>query len=78
MLLAVILLSVQCTRRLYDTHFVSVFGKNSRMDLSHYILGLIHYIGAYLAVLSEASMFTNEGTTNEVILCTYYIHFLFQ
>lgn len=60
-LLAVSLLTIQCTRRFYDTHFVSVFGKNSRMDLSHYIIGLIHYPGAFLAILCEAPMFTNNG-----------------
>lgn len=56
-LLAILLLTLQCVRRFYDTHCVSVFAKNSRMDLSHYLIGLIHYAGAVLAILCEAPLF---------------------
>lgn len=71
-LLAVILMTIQCGRRLYDTHFVSVFGKNSRMDLSHYLLGFIHYAGVFLAILCEAPTFANDG----ILLFAYM--FLFE
>lgn len=67
MLLAVGLFTIQCTRRFYDTHFLSVFGKNSRMDLSHYIVGLIHYPGVFLAILCEAPAFTNSGITKNIL-----------
>lgn len=61
MLLAVFLFTIQCSKRFYETHFVSVFSKNSRMDLSHYVLGHIHYFGVFLAILCEAPMFTNNN-----------------
>lgn len=51
------LLTLQCYRRMYDTHFVSIFGKNSRMNLSHYLVGFIHYTGVFLAILAEAPLF---------------------
>lgn len=57
-LLAIVLLTTQCVRRLYDTHFVSVYGPRSRMNLSHYLVGYIHYLGAIFAILVEAPNFT--------------------
>ncbi|KAF2900043.1 hypothetical protein ILUMI_06147 [Ignelater luminosus] len=59
-LLALTLLTIQCCRRMYDTHFVSVFGKTSRMNLSHYLIGFIHYTGAVFAILVEAPRFSRS------------------
>lgn len=56
--IAVVLLTIQVYRRFYDTQRVSVFSEKSRMNLSHYLVGLIHYPGAALAILSEAPLFT--------------------
>lgn len=54
------LLTFQCTRRFYETHFVQVFSSHSKMNLSHYLVGYIHYFGAVILILSEANGFTNE------------------
>lgn len=54
---AVVLLTMQVYRRFYDTQRVSVFSEKSRMNLSHYLIGLIHYPGAALAILCEAPLF---------------------
>ncbi|CAG9762402.1 unnamed protein product [Ceutorhynchus assimilis] len=57
--IAVILMTLQVYRRFYDTHKVSVFGSRSKMNLSHYAVGHVHYPGTILAILCEAPLFTN-------------------
>lgn len=56
-MLAIVLLTIQVVRRFYDTHFVSVFGENSKMDLTHYFVGFTHYTGCVAAILGEAPVF---------------------
>lgn len=55
-LFAMSLLTVQCCRRFYDTHYVSIFGKNCKMNIAHYIIGICHYTGATAAILAEAPL----------------------
>ncbi|GLV35567.1 uncharacterized protein CBL_01283 [Carabus blaptoides fortunei] len=62
--LGLLLLSIQSFRRLHDTHFVSIFGKYSRINLTHYILGFIHYTGGIIAILAEAPNFTIHNAEN--------------
>nr|BAN21127.1 dfg10 protein [Riptortus pedestris] len=57
--LAMFLLMVQCFKRFYETHFVSVFS-DSKMDINHYLLGHFHYFGATLAIFSESSRTFSE------------------
>lgn len=59
-MLALSLLTLQCCRRFYDTHFVSIFGKKGRMHLGHYLTGYIHYTGSILAILVETSKFVRN------------------
>ncbi|CAH1970472.1 unnamed protein product [Acanthoscelides obtectus] len=59
--LATVLLTLQVFRRFYDTHFVSVFGKNSFMNLLHYIAGVFHYPGAAIAIVCEAPIFAKTA-----------------
>lgn len=63
-LLALFLLLLQCCRRFYDTHFVSIFSKNGKMNVTYYIIGHCHYFGAFTAVLGEAAGFAAEGNIN--------------
>ncbi|PSN49004.1 Polyprenol reductase [Blattella germanica] len=58
-LLALCLLTIQSWRRFYETWFVSVFS-DSRMNLSHYAVGFIHYFGAVTAVLAESPGFVDD------------------
>lgn len=58
--IALILVTLQVFRRFYDTHYVSVFGKNGRMNISHYMAGHCHYPGCALAILCEAPKFANS------------------
>ncbi|KAF5282168.1 hypothetical protein FQR65_LT02865 [Abscondita terminalis] len=59
-MLAMTLLTLQSCRRFYDTHFVSIFGKNGRINLGHYLVGYIHYTGSVLAILLETSKFVRN------------------
>ncbi|KAF5279009.1 hypothetical protein FQA39_LY05687 [Lamprigera yunnana] len=60
--LAVTLLTIQCCRRFYDTHYVSVFGRNSTMNFGHYLIGYVHYTGSILAILTETSKFVRYNS----------------
>ncbi|CAH1159397.1 unnamed protein product [Phaedon cochleariae] len=66
--LALILMTLQAYRRFYDTHFISVYSKNSVMNLSHYLVGIIHYPGSALAVICEAPNFTHKALSSSVDL----------
>lgn len=67
--IAVLLMALQVYRRFYDTHFISVFGTDSKINLSHYFAGHIHYPGTALAILCEAPIFTEapDEVTNEAL-----------
>ncbi|XP_023166111.2 polyprenol reductase [Drosophila hydei] len=56
-LLGTLLLSLQCVRRFYETNFVQIFSKRSKMNLSHYAVGFIHYFGAIVALLANTAGF---------------------
>ena len=56
-LMATVLLTLQCARRFYETNFVQIFSKKSKINLSHYFVGYIHYFGAILALLTNTEGF---------------------
>ncbi|XP_026466396.1 polyprenol reductase-like [Ctenocephalides felis] len=73
---ALLLLYLQCLRRLYETHCIQVFSPMGKMNISHYIVGHFHYFGAVLAILSRASGFTKydlERNTTTAIDVTFNI-----
>ncbi|XP_050298626.1 polyprenol reductase [Anthonomus grandis grandis] len=53
------LMTMQVYRRYYDTQYISVYGEKSKMNLSHYLIGMIYYPGAAMAILCEAPLFAN-------------------
>lgn len=55
------LLTLQSWRRLYETYYLQVFAKSSKMNLSHYIAGLVHYFGCVIAIVGQAPLFCVEG-----------------
>ncbi|ENN78912.1 hypothetical protein HUJ04_009435 [Dendroctonus ponderosae] len=63
--LAACLLTTQVFRRFYDTQKVSVFGEQSKMNLSHYVVGHLHYLGTILAVLCEAPEFAYTSESHK-------------
>ncbi|KAM3968208.1 polyprenal reductase [Aphomia sociella] len=63
-LIAMTLLTIQCLRRLYETYFVQIFAKSSKMNLSHYFAGIIHYFACIIATVGQAPLFC--GNQNRV------------
>ncbi|XP_046394495.1 polyprenol reductase [Ischnura elegans] len=57
-LLAISLLLMHCIGRFIETHFISVFS-DSKMNFIQYTCGIIHYVGASLAIVAESPGFSN-------------------
>ncbi|XP_066253784.1 polyprenol reductase [Euwallacea similis] len=57
------LMTIQVYRRLYESLKISVFGNSSKLNLTHYVTGHIHYLGVVLAILCEAPSFVNSSST---------------
>ncbi|XP_063823662.1 polyprenol reductase [Ostrinia nubilalis] len=60
------LLMVQCVRRFYETYFVQVFAKSSRMNLSHYLAGIIHYFACFVAAVGQGPLFCGSQNRENV------------
>ncbi|XP_026765432.2 polyprenol reductase [Galleria mellonella] len=56
-IIAMTLLTIQCLKRLYETYIVQVFAKSSKMNLSHYLAGIIHYFACIVATVGQAPLF---------------------
>ncbi|BFF95527.1 polyprenol reductase [Drosophila madeirensis] len=67
-LLGAVLLTLQCIRRFYETNFVQIFSKKSKMNLSHYAVGFVHYFGSIVSLLSNTSGFVRGTQPNEFSL----------
>ncbi|XP_013200323.1 polyprenol reductase [Amyelois transitella] len=61
------LLTIQCTRRLYETYFVQVFAKTSKMNLSHYLAGIIHYFACIVAAVGQAPLFCGKQNREGIV-----------
>ncbi|XP_015596120.1 polyprenol reductase [Cephus cinctus] len=55
-LLAGALLTIQCSKRFYESYFVSIFS-DGKMNLIHYAAGFIHYVGAITCIIGESEGF---------------------
>lgn len=56
-LIATTLMTMQCVRRFYETNFIQIFSQKNRINLSHYIVGYVHYFGAITALLINTEGF---------------------
>lgn len=56
-LLAMVLLTLQCVRRFYETQFVQVFSKKGKLNIGQYFVGVLHYFGAVVAILMNCEGF---------------------
>lgn len=63
---ALFLIFLQIFRRFYETHFIQIFSKKSKINLSHYLVGYLHYYGVILAILAHAPGFV-QGTPLSLI-----------
>lgn len=57
---AVALLTIQCARRFYETQYIQVFSRQSKINFTHYIVGYYHYFGAFLTIISQAPGFNRN------------------
>lgn len=62
-LIASVLMFLQCARRFYETNFVQIFSRKSKINVSHYLVGYLHYFGVILALLINTEGFT-RGNSN--------------
>ncbi|KAK4302176.1 hypothetical protein Pmani_025712 [Petrolisthes manimaculis] len=58
--IALVILTLQAYRRLYECLYVSVFS-TARMNITHYLVGLGHYLGALALLLAELPGFNGRG-----------------
>ncbi|XP_061400967.1 polyprenol reductase [Musca vetustissima] len=82
-LVASVLMALQCARRFYETNFVQIFSKKSKMNLSHYMVGYLHYFGAILALLLNTEGFVKDSLPSsfsftKITLLQYVCIFVFH
>lgn len=63
-LVATVLMTLQCGRRFYETNFVQIFSKKSKINISHYMVGYIHYFCAILALIANTEGFVRGKKCN--------------
>lgn len=63
---ALVLIFLQIFRRFYETHFIQIFSKKSKINILHYLVGYLHYYGMILAILAHAPGFVG-GTPLSLI-----------
>ncbi|KAL7022178.1 hypothetical protein ACKWTF_012167 [Chironomus riparius] len=59
-LTALMLITVQCTRRFIETNFLQIFSKKSKINLSHYFCGFLHYYGLVVLIIAKSDGFNTE------------------
>uniref|UniRef100_A0A0K0F8W4 Polyprenal reductase n=1 Tax=Strongyloides venezuelensis TaxID=75913 RepID=A0A0K0F8W4_STRVS len=74
-LLIFICLSIHIGRRLYETLFISVYSP-STIHLSHFMMGIIHYIFLPLSVLVSSSLKVSENISFLQVIFTVLFIFL--
>lgn len=55
-ILAIVILNIQCWKRAYETCYVNVFS-DQKMNISVYLTGFIHYAGIFLCIIGESEGF---------------------
>lgn len=55
-LLALILLTIHFTKRLYETQNVNVFS-DAKMNIAHYLIGFLHYFSLIIIIIGESEGF---------------------
>ncbi|XP_061378801.1 polyprenol reductase [Danaus plexippus] len=66
-LLALSLITIQCIRRCYETYYLQVFASSSKMNLSHYIAGIVHYFAVVVAAIGQSPLFCGSQDRSKVI-----------
>ncbi|CAL7948830.1 unnamed protein product [Xylocopa violacea] len=61
--IAVLLLTLHCWKRLYETHCVNIFS-DKKINISHYLVGLYHYLGSLVSIVGESEGFVEGSEGN--------------
>ncbi|XP_051160965.1 polyprenol reductase-like [Leptopilina boulardi] len=64
--LAIFLVTIQTTKRIYETQSVNIFS-DGKINISHYIVGYVYYIGLIAAILGESEGFNKDTMRNSKI-----------
>ncbi|XP_072744156.1 polyprenal reductase [Anoplolepis gracilipes] len=62
-ILAIVILNIQCWKRVYETCYVNIFS-DQKMNLSVYFVGFIHYAGIFLCIIGESKGFIRDSHTS--------------
>lgn len=54
---ALALLTLQCSRRFIESNFLQIFSKKSKMNLTHYLCGYLHYYGVFVLIVAKGDGF---------------------
>ncbi|KAL6448411.1 hypothetical protein ACFW04_000380 [Cataglyphis niger] len=65
-ILAIVILNIQCWKRAYETCYVNVFS-DQKMNISVYLVGFIHYAGIFLCIIGESEGFIRDSNTNVIL-----------
>lgn len=54
-------MTLQCTRRFIESNFLQIFSKKSKINLTHYICGYLHYYGAFVIIVAKGHGFVTSS-----------------
>lgn len=61
-------MTIQCTRRFIETNFLQIFSKKSKINLTHYLCGYLHYYGCIVLIVAKADGFNRDQTSPTIEL----------
>ncbi|XP_067212358.1 polyprenol reductase isoform X2 [Linepithema humile] len=62
-ILAIVIFNIHCWKRAYETCYVNVYS-DQKMNILHYLVGHIHYIGTLLCIVGESEGFVKDSRIN--------------
>ncbi|XP_073821496.1 polyprenal reductase-like [Musca autumnalis] len=65
-LVVTLLMGLQCLRRAYETAFIQIFSRNSRLDIKHYCLSNFYYILIMPLLVANAEGFIGDSSPSPI------------
>ncbi|XP_017891409.1 polyprenol reductase, partial [Ceratina calcarata] len=72
---ASVLMTLQCWKRFYETQYINIFS-DRKMNISHYLVGYVHYVGALMCIVGESEGFVRGSEGNFSWKRITYFHFI--
>lgn len=60
-------MTMQCTRRFVESNFLQIFSKKSKINLTHYLCGFLHYYGVIVLIIAKSDGFIRNQPSSPVI-----------